>query len=390
MILMALDHTRDFFTYARSQPEDVVNTTLALFMTRWVTHFCAPAFFFLAGTGAFLASTRKSPKQVSGFLWKRGLLLVVLEETLINFCWTFFPVFPGVSALVIWALGWSMIFLALLVRWLPVRAIAAVGLVIIAAHNLLDRVPPQQFGKYGFLWNVLHVPGFQPFTTFHGIQIIGLILYPLVPWIGVMAAGYAFGQVLAKPAAERRRWTLGLGAGCVLLFIILRAGHLYGNPPLEQPSFTPSNGDFKVQATVAQSVVAFLNVQKYPPSLQFLLMTLGPALLLLGLLDRATLESVRGWFGRAVLVYGRVPMFYYVLHLLLIHVTAVVVAITVHQPATWLLKGGFQFNSLPPGYGHGLPFIYLIWAVVVGVLYFPCKWFAGVKARRKDWWLSYM
>jgi len=334
MILMALDHTRDFFTYARSQPEDVVNTTLALFMTRWVTHFCAPAFFFLAGTGAFLAGTRRSPKQVSGFLWKRGLLLVVLEETLINFCWTFFPVFPGVSALVIWALGWSMIFLALLVRWLPVRAIAAVGLAIIAAHNLLDGVQPQQFGKFGFLWNLLHVPGFQPLTTFHGTQLFGVVLYPLVPWIGVMAAGYAFGQVLTKPVAERRRWTFCLGAGCVLLFIILRAGHLYGNPPLEQPSFAPSNGDFKVQATVAQSLIAFLNVQKYPPSLQYLLMTLGPALLLLALLDGVTLESVRGWFGRAILIYGRVPMFYYVLHLLLIHVAAVIVAIAIHQPAT--------------------------------------------------------
>ena len=389
MILMALDHTRDFFSYARSQPEDVVHTTLALFMTRWVTHFCAPVFFFLAGTGAFLSGTRKSPKEISDFLWKRGLLLVVLEETLITFCWTFFPVFPGVSALVIWALGWSMIFLALLLRWLPVRAIAAVGLGIIAAHNLFDRIQPQQFGKLGFLWNVLHGPGFQPFTTFHGIPIIGIVLYPLVPWIGVMAAGYAFGAILKKPASERCRWILGLGAGCVLLFVILRAGHLYGNPPLGQPSLAPSNGDFSVQATVAQSVIAFVNVQKYPPSLQFLLMTLGPALILLALLDGVTLESARGWFGRAVLVYGRVPMFYYVLHLLLIHVSAVVVAIAVHQPATWLLKGGI-FNNLPPGYGHGLPFIYWTWAAVVGILYFPCKWFAAVKARRKDWWLSYM
>lgn len=390
MVLMALDHVRDFFTYVRPQPEDVVHTTLALFMTRWVTHFCAPVFFFLAGTGAFLSSTRKSPKELSAFLWKRGLLLVVMEETIVNFGWTFFPIFPGFSALVIWALGWSMIFLGLLVRWLPLRAIAAIGVAIVVGHNLLDRIAPQRFGSFGILWNILHVPGFYQFTTFHGIPILGIILYPLVPWIGVMAAGYAFGAVLRKPAGERRRWILSIGAVCVLLFVVLRAGHLYGNPPLELSALAPSNGDFAMQATASQSLIAFLNLQKYPPSLQYLLMTLGPALILLGLFDGITLASLRGWLGRAILIYGRVPMFYYLLHIFLIHIMAVIAALAFHQPARWLLTGGFFVNGTPPGYGHGLPFIYLMWIVAVAILYFPCKWFADLKARRKDRWLSYI
>jgi uncharacterized membrane protein len=390
MVIMALDHVRDFFTYVRPAPEDVLNATLPLFFTRWITHFCAPVFFFLAGTGAFLSGSRKTPKEICHFLWTRGLLLVLMEETIVNFGWTFRPIVPGFSALVIWALGWSMVFLALLVRWLPVRVIAIAGVAIVAGHNLLDRVAPQQFGPSGILWNILHVPGFYQFTTFHGIPIIGIVLYPLVPWIGVMAAGYGFGAILRKPAEERRRWVLRLGAACVLLFVILRVGHLYGNPPVDFPSFVPSNGNFSLQSTASQSVVALLNVQKYPPSLQYLLMTLGPALILLGLMDRLTAASLSGGLGRAVLIYGRVPMFYYLLHIVLIHVMAVIVAFAFHQPAVWLLTGGFFTTGTPPGYGHGLPFIYLMWITAVAILYLPCKWFADLKARRKDAWLSYI
>jgi uncharacterized membrane protein len=389
MVIMALDHVRDFFTYVRPAPEDLLNTTLPLFLTRWITHFCAPVFFFLAGTGAFLSSTRKSPKEICHFLWTRGLLLVLMEETIVNFGWSFRPIVPGFSALVIWALGWSMVFLALLVRWLPVRVIAAIGVAIVAGHNLLDHVTPQQWGRFGILWNILHIPSFQQFTTYHGIPIVGIVLYPLVPWIGVMAAGYAFGAILRKPAEERRRWVLGLGAACTLLFVVLRVRHLYGNPPLDFPGFVPSNGDFALQATASQSVVAFLNTQKYPPSLQYLLMTLGPALILLGLFDRLTLTSLRGWLARAVLIYGRVPMFYYLLHIFLIHVMAVIAAFAFHQPAVWLLTGSF-FTGTPPGYGHGLPFIYLVWITVVIILYFPCRWYADLKERRKDKWLSYI
>src|SRR5260370_22276699 len=393
MVIMALDHTRDFFTYARFQPEDVAHTTLALFFTRWITHFCAPVFFFLAGTGAFLSSTRKSPQEIFDFLWKRGLLLVLMEKTIFYFAWTGYPIFPGFIALVIWALGWSMIFLAGLVCWLPVRAIAAIGIAIIVGHNLLDRIAPEHFGEFGIFWNILHVPTFHQFTTFHGIPVVGFVFYPLIPWIGVMAAGYAFGAILRKPAEQRRRWVLGIGTACVLLFVVLRLGHLYGNPPVDVRSFTPSNGDFALQATPSQSLIAFLNVQKYPPSLQYLLMTMGPALILLGLFDRITLQSLplRSWLGRAVLIYGRVPMFYYILHLFLIHIMAIIVALAFQQPVMWLFKGAiFTFTGTPPGYGHALPFIYLLWITAVVILYFPCKWVADLKARIKDWWLSYI
>jgi len=390
MVIMALDHTRDYFTYVRFQPEDVLHASLALFFTRWITHFCAPVFFFLAGTGAFLASRKKSPKELSSFLVKRGLFLVVMEQTVITFCWTFVPLFPGVIALVIWALGWSMVFLGVLVRWLPVRAIAVIGLVIVAGHNLLDSVQPAQFGRFALLWQFLHVQSFHFFTQFHGVPIIALVLYPLVPWIGVMATGYAFGALLQKPPAERRRWIFSLGAACIVLFVVLRAGHLYGNPPATPNSFGPSsNGDFHVQATLSQSVIAFLNVQKYPPSLQYLLMTLGPALLLLAYFERFTQPSLRQSLTGAIVIYGRVPMFYYVLHILLIHVMSLVVALAFQQPAKWLIRG-FFVNQTPSGYGHGLPFIYLIWLLAVAILYLPCKWFSELKARRKDWWLSYI
>ncbi|HVH85723.1 MAG TPA: heparan-alpha-glucosaminide N-acetyltransferase domain-containing protein [Terriglobales bacterium] len=390
MVLMALDHTRDYLTYARFAPEDVAHATLSLFFTRWITHFCAPVFCFLAGTGAFLSSQRKSREELVSFLWRRGLLLVLMEETVLTFCFTFFPLFPGFIANVIWMLGWSMVFLALLVRWLPVRAIGMIGLALIAGHNLFDPIRPAQLHGWQLPWRVSHEPGFHVFTTFHGIPIIGFVLYPLVPWIGVMAAGYAFAAILKKPAAERRRWMLALGIACVLLFIILRAGHLYGNPPASADRFgPPSNGDFHLQATPVQSVVAFLNVQKYPPSLQFLLMTLGPALLLLAYFDQFTAQSLRGRFEGVFLNYGRVPMFYFVVHILLIHVLAVLVALAYHQPAKWLLTG-FFLNPVAGGYGHGLPFIYAMWFIVVAILYVPCKWFAELKATKKDRWLSYL
>ena len=387
MVLMALDHTRDYLTYVRFQPEDVAHASLALFFTRWITHFCAPVFFFLAGTGAFLASRKKSPKELSGFLVKRGLFLVVMEQTVMTFCWSFMPVFPGIMGLVIWALGWSMVFLGVLVRRLPLRAIAAIGLAIVAGHNLLDPIQPAHFGRFALLWQFLHVQSFHFFTQFHGTPIIALVIYPLVPWIGVMATGYAFGAVLQKPSAERRRRIFILGAACTVLFIVLRAGHLYGNPPATAFG-PPSNGDFHVQASLAQSVIAFLNVQKYPPSLQYLLMTLGPALLLLAYFERSAQQPLHGLKG-IVVIYGRVPMFYYILHILLIHLTSLAVALAFHQPAKWLIRG-FFVNPTPPGYGHGLPFIYLIWLSVVAILYLPCKWFSELKARRKDRWLSYI
>jgi uncharacterized membrane protein len=386
MVIMALDHTRDYFAFPQLPPEAMSQTYGWLFFTRWITHFCAPAFFFLAGTGAFLALGRgKTVGQISRFFWTRGLWLVFLELTLISFAWTF-QVIPA-GGVVIWALGWCMVLMALIVR-MPVRWVGAFGIAVIALHNLTDRIVPAQFGKLAWLWNTLHVPG--GFPLWHEGPFF-FVLYPLVPWVGVMAAGYAFGSVLRSSPESRQRTTFLVGAAATLLFIVLRAAHLYGNPSEAVATGIPfSNGPWQHFPSLTLTVISFLNVQKYPPSLQFLLMTLGPALMALAALDRATAGGKLSAIGRWTLVFGRVPMFYYICHLFLIHSMAVAAAWIFRQPAGWLLHGGFFLSQAPPDYGHHLPFIYLMWALAIVILYRPCAWFAGVKQRRKDWWLSYI
>ena len=376
MVIMALDHTRDFMTNVRFPPELIPNTYAALFFTRWITHFCAPLFSFLAGTGAFLATSRgKTIQQVSWFFLTRGLWLVLLEVTIVDFAWTFTP---WAASAVIWILGWSMVCMALIVR-LPTRWIAVFGVGMIATHNLLDRFTPQQFGKLAWLWTLLHAPGaiqLTPHFTF-------LVLYVLIPWVGVMAAGFAFGAILLRP--DRRKWILTLGISATLLFLILRGFNLYGNSGSGVPF---SVGPWSKQPTVSLTVISFLNVEKYPPALDYLLMTLGPSLILLGLLDGAKAEL---GLGRLLLVYGRVPMFYYVLHLYLIHLLAVFAAFAFHQPAAWLWRGAIFLQQTPAGYGHGLPFIYAMWILAVAILYLPCRWYMNFKARHRDWnWLSYL
>ena len=376
MIIMALDHTRDFLTNVPFPPELIPNTNAALFFTRFITHFCAPVFAFLAGTGAFLATSRgKSVHQVSRFFFRRGLWLIFLELTIIDFSWTFTPWAAGA---VIWILGWSMVCMALIVR-LPVRWIAVFGVGMIASHNLLDRVNPASFGKLAWLWTLLHQPGsiqITPHFTF-------VVLYVLIPWVGVMAAGFAFGAILLRP--DRRKWVLTLGFSMTALFLLLRGFNLYGNSTSGVPY---SVGPWHVQPTLSLTVISFLNVEKYPPALDYLLMTLGPALILLGLIDGVKAE--RG-VGRILLVYGRVPMFFYVLHLYLIHTLAVLAALAFHQPASWLWHGAIFLLPTPAGYGHGLPFIYAMWILAVAILYLPCRWFMQFKARHRDWnWLSYL
>ena len=376
MIIMALDHTRDFLTNVPFPPELIPNTNAALFFTRFITHFCAPVFAFLAGTGAFLATSRgKSVHQVSRFFFTRGLWLIFLELTIIDFSWTFTPWAAGA---VIWILGWSMVCMALIVR-LPVRWIAVFGVGMIASHNLLDRVNLASFGKLAWLWTLLHQPGsiqITPHFTF-------VVLYVLIPWVGVMAAGFAFGAILLRP--DRRKWVLTLGFSMTALFLLLRGFNLYGNSTSGVPY---SVGPWHVQPTLSLTVISFLNVEKYPPALDYLLMTLGPALILLGLIDGVKAE--RG-VGRILLVYGRVPMLFYVLHLYLIHTLAISAALAFHQPASWLWHGAIFLLPTPAGYGHGLPFIYAMWILAVAILYLPCRWFMQFKARHRDWnWLSYL
>jgi uncharacterized membrane protein len=392
MAIMALDHTRDYFTNLRFAPEDLSQTYGALFFTRWITHFCAPTFFFLAGTGMFLS--RKRGWDLSKFLVTRGIWLVFLELTLISFAWTFtWSIQSLFSFLVIWALGWSMVALAGLVR-LPVQAVAVIGVGMIVFHNLFDKVTPAivsaSMGKAaGLLWAILHQPGF------HLLNIEGaparagfFVLYPLIPWVGVMATGFAFGAMLQQPAEQRRRNLFILGASMFAAFLVLRLTNVYGNPPVGFGFASP--GPFEVQKSAELTVIAVLNVEKYPPSLQYLLMTLGGSIMALSMFDRVDLKSIPGKLWEKILIFGRVPMFYYICHLFVIHLMAVAIAPLYGQPIKWLFQGG-PFNGTPEGYGHGLPFIYLMWIIALVILYFPCKWYADLKQRRKDlWWLSYI
>ncbi len=369
IVIMALDHARDFFTSARFDPADLTQTTAPIFLTRWITHFCAPVFVFLAGTAAFLYQSRgRSRAEVSRFLLTRGLWLVLLELTVVRWAWMFN--FNYTTELlfvqVIWEIGVSMVVLAGLV-YLPLRAVAAVGIAMVVGHNLLDGIAPQSLGPWGALWTILHVQA--PIQLGGGRTL--LVIYPLIPWIGVMAAGYAFGTLLLRPAPERRRLLLMLGGGLTLGFLALRAANVYGDP-----------APWTLQESAGRTVLSFLNTTKYPPSLQFLLMTLGPAIAVLPFLERLT-----GPAARAVTVFGRVPLFFYVLHLYLIHALVVIVGtLAGFDPQSFLRV--WIFN--PEGWGYGLPVVYLVWAGVVLALYPACRWFAGVKARRRDVWLSYL
>ena len=383
MVIMALDHTRDFFTNLRFEPENLAQTYYALFFTRWITHFCAPLFFFLAGTGAYFYGRRRTPQALTRFLWTRGLWLIFLEFTVVGTAWTF--VFPFGNFLVIWALGACMVLMAAIVR-MPLRWIAAFAGIMILGHDLLDPIRPRQFGSLAWLWTILHVRG-GALLPFH---VQKFVLFPLIPWVGVMAAGYVFGSVYLLEKERRRKLIAQIGLGLTVAFVVLRLTNLYGNPPVGLGGV--SQGPWHVQPTIEKTVILFFDVEKYPASLQFLLMTLGPSLLLLAWLDKG-LDQKDGRQSISpalapLLTFGRVPMFFYILHLYLIHSLALLVAAVSHQPVGWLLHG--SFFGAPDDWGYNLPFVYLMWITVIVILYFPCRWYEGVKQNRKDWWLSYI
>lgn len=368
MILMALDHVRGFFSNVTFYPLILDKTWPALFLTRWITHYCAPVFVFLAGTGAFLSTTRgKTTKELSWFLLTRGLWLVLLEATIIRwFGWSFTVDLKIIGAAVIWAIGWSMVVLAGLV-FLRVRYIALFGIVMIAGHNLLDSVPSERFGSFHWFWTILHRGGnISVMPDF----MIG-VGYPLIPWMGVMAAGYAFGSVFTWEAEKRQRTILFLGMVLTALFIVLRGLNVYGDPSL-----------WESQKNLLFTIFSFINCTKYPPSLLYLLMTLGPALILLAFLDKGTPR-----FLKPALVFGRVPLFYYLLHLPLIHGLALLFSFIRHGRADWFY--GSSPPQRPAGYGYDLPVVYLIWIGVILILFPVCRWFADLKRRRREAWLSY-
>jgi uncharacterized membrane protein len=371
MVLMAIDHVRVYAGVPAWSAEP------ATFFTRWVTHFCAPAFVFLAGTSAFLSGRRLGPTSLSRRLLVRGALLILLELTLVRVAWTFNLDFGRyLLAGVLWMIGWCMILMAPLVR-LPLRATAAIGVLVIAGHNLSALLPEATVkallaSPLGWLARILYFGG--------GIVVGGsatpnlLVLYSLVPWIGVMAAGYAFGAVLVRERRARDRACLAIGFSSVALFLVLRAFNLYGDWPWAASAEMPG-------------WLAFLNTTKYPASLLFLLMTLGPTIAAMPLL-----ESARGALSRSLAVFGRVPFFYYLLHIPLIHGVALLISLVRTPEATgWLFHDHpMRPGPAPQGYMWSLWLLYAVTAFVVVVLYFPCRSYAARKARRPHGWLSYL
>jgi uncharacterized membrane protein len=372
MILMALDHTRDFLGTPGISPTNLAQASAGLFLTRWITHLCAPVFFLLVGTGASLSLRSKSRAALSGFLFTRGLWLIFLEVTVVRFAMQFNVDYRVTMLIVFWALGWAMITLSVLV-FLPRWAIGTFGVLMIVLHNVLDIGDSSFFGRFAPLFVVLHQPG--PILS-SGSHII-FVAYPLIPWVGVTAAGFALGKVFEWPAERRKKFLLLLGLGLIAAFIVLRFFNDYG----DQAPWTHQESAFF-------TFLSFLNTTKYPPSLLFLLMTQGPAMLLLRAFDDGTPR----WL-RPALVYGRVPLFYFVLHLALIHLFAVIVCMvrfgSVHRMFESPDLGQYPFNA-PPGWGFSLPGVYLSWILVVIALYPLCAWFANLKQRRKDPWLRYL
>jgi len=376
MVLMAIDHVRVYSGLPAGGP------TAGIFFTRWVTHFCAPAFVFLAGTSAFMYARRHD--HVARYLVTRGLWLVLLELTILRVAWTFNVEFSGYNmAGVIWVIGWCMVALALLVRLrlpasagqvrLPLIALATFGVVVIAGHNVLDLIPGlgQRLAESSLsgLWKILYL-GFSAGPISLGSDGPQLwVLYSLVPWVGVIAAGYAFGAVLMLEPHRRDRICFAIGLGSVAAFLVLRGLNLYGDP---RPW---------------QSGLDFLNATKYPASLMFLLMTLGPTIALIPLV-----EGARGVFARWLTVFGRVPFFYYVLHIPLIHVLAMIVSqVRMGEVSGWLFANHPMAPPPPPeGYVWSLPLLYLVWAIAVVILYATCRWYGHFKARHTEWWWRYI
>jgi len=375
MVLMAIDHVRVFSGVPAGGP------TPAIFFTRWITHFCAPAFIFLAGTSIFFYARKHS--DVSRFLLVRGAWLILLELTVLRLSWTFNLDFAHYEmAGVLWVIGCCMILMAALVK-LPLSVSVVLGAIIIAAHNLVDSrlwqlADALNASKFSGLWKILYFGFYAGPVQFGSDGPNLIVLYSLIPWIGVMALGYAFGKILTFEPTRRHRICLLLGVGAIALFLVLRGFNLYGDPrPWSHP--TPQHP--------MPALLSFLNCNKYPASLNFLLMTLGPTIALIPLLERAA-----GPVSRILTTFGRVPFFFYVLHIPLIHALALIVSkVRLGYVSPWLFTNHPMGNpEAPDGYTWSLPLLYLVWALTIALLYFSCRWFADLKSKRAEWWLKYL
>ncbi len=379
MVIMALDHVRDYIHIDANtaDPLNVATTTPILYFTRWITHFCAPTFVFLSGLSIYLQSLRKTKKELSLFLIKRGFWLIVVEVVILSFGFTFNPQFNIIPLQVIWAIGISMVLLGMLIH-LPFYLILALGILIVAGHNLLDIIEADPNFKPGFWWDLLHTGRFTPHAI--GRQRYLLIVYPFLAWTGVMMLGYCTGKLFtATYTAERRKKILTfIGLGLLMLFVLLRFFNLYGNPRPWVP-----------QDDFISSILTFLNVNKYPPSLLYLCVTVGIALIIL-----PRLEVIKNGFTRRIAVFGRTAFFYYILHLYFIHLIAL---ITFYARGEHTLQEAIQsMQNLPflfviPGEGYSLGIVYLVWIGLILVLYPLCKWYDRYKTSHKEKeWLSYL
>ena len=375
---MALDHVRDFF-HAPANIDDPLNlatTTPLLFFTRWITHFCAPVFVFLTGTSIYLQSLRKTKKELSAFLLKRGLWLIFVEFTIIAMAWTFNPFYNIIPMQVIWAIGISMVLLSFAIR-LPFNIVLTLGLLIVAGHNLLDIPESAPDFKAGFWWDLLHHGFFTPYEFAHNHFV--LLLYPFMAWTGLMMVGYCAGIFYSpKYSAQQRQKTLTLiGLGSILFFIVVRYINIYGDPVA-----------WTTQKNIVYTVLSFLKIHKYPPSLLYMCITIGPALVLL-----AYLEKIKNGFTQIMVVYGRTAFFYYIIHIYLIHLLATISFFVRGHSVQEAINSAqtLPFLFVLPGEGYELGIVYLIWAAVVISLYPLYKWYDKYKTNHKEkWWLSYL
>ena len=375
MIIMALDHTRDYFHLGSFfvDPTDLETTTPILFFTRFVTHFCAPEFVFLAGTSAFLYGSKKTKPELFKFLFTRGIWLILLELIVNNFIWTFDVSYSFPVLQVIWAIGFSMVCLSFLI-YLPKKVILIIGIILVAGHNLLDSILMEGISFKSIVWYILHQ---QKFLVL-GPNNAFLFQYPVIPWIGLMALGYNFGTLYRKEfdAKVRKKWLLRLGFGSVALFFILRGINIYGDLV---PWTTQKNGLY--------TILSFFNTTKYPPSLIYLLMTIGPSLLFLYLL-----ENIKNRVTDFFVVFGRVPLFFYFLHVLVIHIAAIIgILIFGGNWQDMILTADVFTNEKLINYGYSLTVVYLVWIGLIIFLYPFCKKYMTYKLSHKEkWWLSYL
>ena len=377
MVIMALDHVRNFFHYDAMlhDPVNPQTTTPFLFFTRWITHYCAPVFLFLAGISAYLIGLKRSGSSLSYFLMKRGIWLILVEIFIISLGSTFNPFYNVIALQVIWAIGISMLLLGVLV-WLkiPYKALFAIGLLIVAGHNLLDHAESIRHHDVGFTWDLIHAGHLKMYEIFPGHSI--MISYAFLPWTGIMIMGYCAGKLYGPQfdAVTRKKILSATGFGLIVLFILLRFINGYGDPV-----------QWSAQESSLRTFLSFMNVNKYPPSLMYTCMTIGPALILLALF-----ENVKNNFTSFVLVFGRVPFFFYVLHFYVIHTLTTIAFFFCGYGAGDIISPKSRYFFRPPEFGFPLWVVYIIWIGVVLSLYPICRWYKNYKANHFQWWLSYL